>query len=103
MKDFAGEDFTLHSAAVARGCACAAHAPPSVGEPMTDALMVHTTIGITPERDGVLGAYTQYGAMVELTGLRLAHLPRDFVAGVRFVFAVRVGFGLAVRRAPFPA
>jgi hypothetical protein len=78
----------------------------------------------------VLGAYTQYGAMVDLTGLRLAHLPKDFVAGVlrqhprgpfkaelirrlekearavpggRFAFATRVGFGLAVKQAPFPS
>ncbi len=85
---------------------------------------------IDPERDGVLGAYTQYGAMVDLTGLRLAHLPKDFVANVlrqhprgpfkaelircleketkavpggRFAFAVRVGFGLAVKQALVPS
>ncbi|MFM7349432.1 MAG: hypothetical protein ACKO01_08075 [Erythrobacter sp.] len=129
MRDVAGEDFTLRSGAIARQCACEAHEPAEVGEHLHDALVVHTTVGITPERDGVLGAYTQYGAMVDLTGLRLAHLPRDFVAGVlrdhprgsfkaeilrrlenesrsvpggRFAFARRAGFELAVRLAPFP-
>ncbi len=130
MKDIAGEDFTLRSAAAARQCACDAHEPAAVGDHLADAIIVHTTIGVTPERDGVLGAYTQYGAMVDLTGLRLAHLPKDFVAGVlrqhprgpfktelirrlekeakavpagRFAFAMRVGFGLAVKQAPFPS
>ncbi|MFO6448627.1 HDOD domain-containing protein [Erythrobacter sp. NE805] len=130
MKDIAGEDFTLRSAAAARQCACDAHQPEAVGDHLADALIVHTTIGVTPARDGVLGAYTQYGAMVDLTGLRLAHLPKDFVTGVlrehprgafkaelirrlekeakavpggRFAFAVRVGFGLAVKQAPFPS
>ena len=99
-------------------------------ERLADEIIVHTTIIVTPERDRVLGAYTQYGAMVDLTGLRLAHLPKDFVAGVlrqhtrgpfkaelirrlekearavpggRFAFATRVGFGLAVEQAPFPS
>lgn len=128
MRDVAGEDFTLRSAAVARQCACDADEVAEVGDHLADALVVHTTVGITPERDGALGAYTQYGAMVDLTGLRIAHLPRDFVVGVlrhhprgafkaeilrrleteaksvpggRFDFAVRVGFGLAVKHAPF--
>lgn len=129
MKDVAGEDFTVRSGAVARQCACAAHESAEVGEHLNDALVVHTTVGVTPEKDGVLGAYTQYGAMVDLTGLRMAHLPKDFVAkvlrdhprgafkeeilrrlekeakavpGGRFAFAIRVGFGLAVKQAPFP-
>lgn len=130
MREVAGEDFTLRSAAVARQCACDAHEAPAVGDHLADALIVHTTIGIVPGRDGALGAYTQYGAMVDLTGLRLAHLPRDFVAGVlrthprgafkteilrrlghearavpggRFAFAIRAGFGMAVRQAPYPS
>ena len=87
-------------------------------------------IGIRPDRDGALGAYTQFGAMVDLAGLRLSHLPRRFVAqvladhprgpfkreilrrleleatavrGGRFDFVRKVGFGLAVRHAPFPS
>lgn len=128
MKDVAGEDFTLRSAAAAQRCACGAEEPPVVGDHLADALIVHTTVGVSPDRDGVLGAYTQYGAMVDLAGLRLAHLPRDFVAAVmrrhprgafkaellrrlgqeakavpggRFAFALRVGFGVTVRQAPF--
>ena len=128
MQEVAGEDFTRRSAAAARQCACDAEEPEAVGVHLTDALIVHTTVGVTPERDGVLGAYTQYGAMVDLTGLRLAHLPRAFVADVlrrhprgafkaeivrrlerearavpggRFAFARRVGFTLALRLAPY--
>lgn len=125
-----GEDFTQRSAAVARHCAEAAGEAPEVGDHLADALIVHTTIGIRPDRDGALGAYTQFGAMVDLAGLRLSHLPRSFVAqvladhprgpfkreilrrleleatavrGGRFDFVRKVGFGLAVRHAPFPS
>lgn len=125
-----GEDFTQRSAAVARHCAEAAGEAPEVGAHLADALIVHTTIGIRPDRDGALGAYTQFGAMVDLAGLRLSHLPRRFVAqvltdhprgpfkreilrrleleatavrGGRFDFVRKVGFGLAVRHAPFPS
>lgn len=128
MKAVAGEDFTLRSAAAARRCACDAHESEAVGAHLSDALIVHTSVGVTPERDGLLGAYTQYGAMVDLTGLRLSALPRAFVAAVlrdyprgafkreilqrlgaearavrggRFDFAQRVGFPAAVRTAPF--
>lgn len=123
-----GEDFTLRSAAVARQCAEAAGEAAEVGDHLADALIAHTTIGIRPDRDGALGAYTQFGAMVDLAGLRLSHLPRSFVAqvladhprgpfkreilrrleleakavrGGRFDFVRKVGFGLAVRHAPF--
>jgi HDOD domain len=128
MQAVAGEDFTLRSAAAARHCADCAGEPHEVGEHLADALIVHASIGVRPDRDGVLGAYTQYGAMVDLTGLRLKALPRDFVAAVlrdhprgpfkreilaritqeahsvpggRFAFAARVGFGTAIRSAPF--
>ena len=129
MKAVVGEDFTLRSAAVARQCACDAHEPAAVGDHLADALIVHTTPGIHPDRDGAIGAYTQFGAMVDLTGLRLGHLPKPFVAtvlrehprgafkreilgrlsleanavrGGRFAFVRRVGFGLAVSAAPYP-
>jgi len=129
MKEVTGEDFTLRSAATVRRCASQIPDGAQTGDVLADALIVHTTVGVKPERDGVLGAYTQFGAMVDLTGLRLAHLPKDFIAtvlrkhprgafkdeilrrlatearavpGGRFSFAVRVGFGLAVRAAPFP-
>ncbi|WP_133245850.1 hypothetical protein [Candidatus Phycosocius bacilliformis] len=128
MQAVTGEDFTLRSAAVARTCAHRAGESDLVGDHLHGALVVHTSVGVTPERDGVLGAYTQYGAMVDLTGLRLVHLPRTFVTevlarhprgafkreilhrldleaqavrGGRFDFARRVGFPLAVRTAPF--
>lgn len=128
MKAVVGEDFTVRSAAVAQRCACEAGEEPEVGVHLADALIVHTTVGVSPQRDGALGAYTQFGAMVDLVGLRLSHLPREFVRSVlqdhprgnfkreilgrlekeansvrggRFAFAQRVGFGIAVRHSPF--
>ncbi len=130
MTAVTGEDFTLRSAAVARRCACESGESPEVADHLADALITHTTVGISPDRDGCLGSYTQYGAMVDLTGLRLTHLPRAFVADVlnkhprgmfkreilahldreaaavkggRFVFAKRVGLDIAVRYSPFPS
>jgi hypothetical protein len=128
MKAVVGEDFTLRSAAVARACAAEAGETEAVGDHLADALIVHTTIGVTARKDGALGAYTQFGAMVDLAGLRLSHLPRPFVAaaleahprgafkreilgrlageaaavrGGRFDFVRRVGFPQAVKLAPF--
>lgn len=128
MRAVAGEDFTLRSAAVARQCADDAGEQGVVGDHLADALIVHTTVGVRADRDGALGAYTQFGAMVDLVGLRLSALPKEFVAvalvahprgafkreilrrlaleanavpGGRFAFARRVGFAVAVRLAPF--
>lgn len=124
-----GEDFTLRSAAVATGAAVRAERE-DARAPLHDAICVHTTIGITPERDGALGAYTQYGAMVDLVGLRERHLPHDLIVrtlaehpregfvreiipalhaearavrGGRFAFLRCVGFGPAVRMASLPS
>lgn len=128
MNAVVGEDFTVRSGATARRVADEAGEPPIVGRALEDAVLVHTTIGVTVERDGALGAYTQFGAMVDLVGLRVRALPdalvraalethprgafkreilRRFdaeataVAGGRFAFARRAGFASAVRRAPF--
>lgn len=128
MRVVVGEDFTIRSAAAARRVADAAGEPAEVGLALEDALLVHTTVGINPSRDGALGAYTQFGAMLDLTGLRLRALPRRYVEHVlethprgpfkrallerfeaearavprgRFGFARRVGFAAAVRWAPF--
>ena len=124
----AGEDFTIRSAARAARVAAEAGWDNASRDSIADAILVHTTIGIRPDRDGALGCYTQWGAMVDLTGLGLVQLPRDFVREVfeqyprgafkreilshfeaevrampkgRFALAKRVGFGLAVQMAPF--
>ena len=96
---------------------------------MADAVCVHTTAGIRPERDGALGCYVQWGAMVDGVGLRLwdiappnteevlrrhpreAGFKREFAAAIRaearavpggrFHQLVRCGFPLAARLAPF--
>lgn len=77
----AGEDFTLRSAAVATEVA--QHAGRTdVCDSLADAIVVHTTVGVDPQTDGPLGAYLQFGAMVDLVGLRERHLPHDLVTSV---------------------
>jgi hypothetical protein len=124
-----GRDFTLGGADRAIACAAAAGAAVSDAQTMADAICVHPTPGITVDRDGSLGSYVQWGAMVDGAGLRLwdisesnveavlaAH-PRGpgfkqeltgmiraeaaAVPGGRFSLLVRCGLPLAVRLAPF--
>jgi len=125
----AGEDFTTRSSAVATAAAERADREDACPH-LEDAIIVHTTIGIDVERDGALGAYTQFGAMVDLVGLRERRLPHDLVAravaghpragfaseiiaglhdearavrGGRFAFLRCVGFSPAVRIASVPS
>ena len=124
-----GEDFTVRSARCASDAAVAADRA-DAADVLADAITVHTTIGVDPEVDGALGAYTQFGAMVDLAGLRERDLPHDLVAravaahprttfvkeitralgaearavpGGRFDFLRRVGFSPAVRIAAVPS
>jgi hypothetical protein len=124
-----GRDFTLASAERALACATAAELPDEDAESIGDAICVHSTPGVTVERDGALGCYVQWGAMVDGAGLRLwdvskenitavlATHPRgaDFkgqlvgfiraearaVPGGRFALLTLCGLPLAVRLAPF--
>jgi hypothetical protein len=125
-----GRDFTLGGADRALACAAAAGLPDDAGEAAADAICVHPTPGVSVERDGALGCYVQWGAMVDGAGLRLwdvsqanvdavlaAH-PRGAgfkdeltalirgearaVPGGRFALLTRIGLPLAVRLAPFP-
>lgn len=125
----AGEDFTLRSAAAATEVARRAGRPDACDQ-LADAIIVHTTVGVDPETDGALGAYLQFGAMVDLVGLRERHLPHDLVTSTvdahprkdftgpflravrdeahavprgRFAFLRSVGFGPAVRMAAVPS
>jgi hypothetical protein len=125
----AGRDFTLGSAERAIACAEAAAAPATDGDAIADAICVHTTPGVTIERDGALGFYVQGGAMTDVAGLRLWDVapgnreevlrrhPRQTgfkadlteavraeakaVPGGRFSLLLRCGFPLAIRLAPF--
>jgi hypothetical protein len=124
-----GRDFTLGGAERTIACAAGAGLPTGHGEAMADAICVHTTPGVRVDRDGELGCYIQWGAMVDGAGLRswdiapanveeilrrhprgpafkheLASMMRaeaDSVPGGRFALLVRCGLPLAVRLAPF--
>lgn len=123
-----GRDFTLASADRVFAAAAAAAVPDERAASLADGVCVHTTPGISIERDGALGCYLQWGAMVDGAGLRmwdvsranvdevLRRYPRtDFkrqlvelmraearaVPGGRFGLLVRCGLPLAVRMAPF--
>lgn len=125
----AGEDFTLRSATAATEVARRAGRDDACDH-LADAIVVHTTVGVDPETDGALGAYLQFGAMVDLVGLRERHLPHGLVvravgahprAGFagpflgmlrdeaqavphgRFAFLRGVGFGPAVRLSSVPS
>lgn len=125
-----GRDFTLASADRTLLCAASAGVSDEHGQTLADAICVHTTPGVSVERDGALGCYLQWGAMVDGAGLRiwdvapanvtevLRRYPRgDFkrelvvmmraeaaaVPHGRFGLLVRCGVPLAVRMAPFAA
>jgi hypothetical protein len=123
-----GRDFTLASAERTLACAAEAAVEGPRAELLADAICVHTTPGVRIARDGELGCYLQWGAMVDGAGLRLWDIapanraavlerhPRvDFkrqltammraeaaaLPGGRFGLLVRCGLPLAVRMAPF--
>jgi hypothetical protein len=123
-----GRDFTLASAERTLAGANAAGVAAARAETLADAICVHTTPGVTVARDGALGCYLQWGAMVDGAGLRIWDVSRanvdevlrrhprvDFkrqlvgmiraeaetVPGGRFSLLVRCGLPLAVRLAPF--
>jgi hypothetical protein len=72
-----GRDFTIASADRAIACAEAAGAGREVGEIVGDAICAHATPGATPRRDGLLGCYVQWGAMVDVAGLRAWDISRE--------------------------
>ncbi|HEY2719428.1 MAG TPA: hypothetical protein VGI52_07340 [Solirubrobacteraceae bacterium] len=123
-------DFTIASAERTLACATNAGVSGEQAELLADAICVHTTPGISIERDGALGCYLQWGAMVDGAGLRIWDVapanvdevvrrhPRDdfkrqlvtmiraeaaAVPAGRFGLLVKCGMPLAVRMAPFSA
>jgi hypothetical protein len=121
-------DFTLGSAERTLTCATAAGVARERGEALADAICVHTTPGVQVERDGALGCYLQWGAMVDGAGLRIWDVApanveevlrrhprigfkRELIAMMRaeaaavpdgrFGLLIRCGLPLAVRMAPF--
>jgi hypothetical protein len=123
-----GRDFTIASAERTFACATTAAVSDDRAQALADAICVHTTPGVAVDRDGALGCYLQWGAMVDGAGLRiwdvapanvtevLDRYPRvdfkrqlaamiraeaDAVPQGRFGLLVRCGLPLAVRMAPF--
>jgi len=121
-------DFTLGSAERTFACATAAGVAQERAEALADAICVHTTPGVQVERDGAIGCYLQWGAMVDGAGLRIwdvapanveevlrrhprIDFKRELIAMIRAEAAavpqgrlgllVRCGLPLAVRMAPF--
>jgi hypothetical protein len=127
-KPTVNRDFTLGSAERTLACATAAGVAQERAEVLADAICVHTTPGVQVERDGALGCYLQWGAMVDGAGLRIwdvapanvkevlrrhprTGFKRELIAMMRaeaaavpqgrFGLLVRCGLPLAVRMAPF--
>jgi hypothetical protein len=123
-----GRDFTLASAERTLACASGAGVDEDRADALADAICVHTTPGVSVERDGELGCYLQWGAMVDGAGLRIWDVAPTNVAEVlrrhprgdfkrqlvtmvraeaaalprgRFGLLARCGLPLAVRMAPF--
>jgi hypothetical protein len=123
-----GRDFTLASAERTLACATTAGVSDNRAQTLADAICVHTTPGVNIDRDGALGCYLQWGAMVDGAGLRIwdvaptnvtqilrrhprVDFKRQLVAMIRaeaaavpqgrFGLLVRCGLPLAVRMAPF--
>jgi hypothetical protein len=125
-----GRDFTLASVDRTLACAATAGVSNDSSQALADAICVHTTPGVTVDRDGELGCYLQWGAMVDVSGLRIwdvapanvvealqryprADFKRQLIAMMRaeatalpqgrFGLLVRCGLPLAVRMAPYEA
>jgi hypothetical protein len=75
-----GEDFTLRSAARVGRLPNDLTADELTA--IQDGITIHSTAGITVERDGALGFYTQAGAMADIAGLRTWNLDPEFLATV---------------------
>jgi len=74
-----GEDFTLRSARRAIECATATGVNGERAAALADAITVHTTPGVTIERDGALGYYIQNGALVDIAGNRIWDLSQTLI------------------------
>lgn len=128
VKPTTNRDFTLASVDRMRVCADVAQLAEDRRELLADGICVHLTPGVTVATDGALGCYVQWGAMVDIAGLRIWDIapgnveatlrrhPRGDMRGQllamvraearavpkgRFSLLLRCGFPLAVRMAPF--
>ena len=78
----AGEDFVLRSATRAERCVADAEQDEAAALAIADSISIHSTAGITVERDGSSGFYVGAGAGLDLAGLRCGDLPRSYFTDV---------------------
>ena len=86
-----GEDFTLRSARRAKRAAEAAALEQHTIDELGEAIVAHTTPGVSVEHDGAVSFYIQAGALVDIAGLRLWDLPSELVTDTLRQYA-RDGF-----------
>ena len=77
-----GEDFVLRSASRVERCVADAELDEAVALTIADSISIHSTPGITVERDGSSGFYVGAGAALDLAGLRCGDLTRSYFADV---------------------
>jgi len=77
-----GEDFVLRSAIRAERCVADAGLGEAIALATADAISVHSTADVTPEKDGP-GFYVGAGAGLDLAGLRCGDLPRSYFTDVQ--------------------
>jgi hypothetical protein len=70
-------DFTLTGAEHAIECATGAGMSADQADLIADAICVHPTPGLSPDRDGALGYYLQWGTIVDIAGARTQIAPRN--------------------------
>jgi hypothetical protein len=76
----------------ALACAAAAGLPDGDAERIADAICVHATPGVSVDRDGALGCYVQWGAMVDGAGLRVCDVSKENVRAVLEAYPRGAGF-----------
>ena len=78
MHEVVGQDFTIRSGAMLIEVCTRADGEESVGLAMADSAVAHASPGLRPS-DNPIGFYVQSGAMADLAGLRMWHLPRGLL------------------------
>ena len=78
MREVVGQDFTIRSGERLIAVAARAGSNESVGLALADSAVAHASPGLKPS-DDLVGFYVQSGAMADLAGLHMWHLPRGLL------------------------